>query len=361
MAEGAEDRTEAATPARLLRAKNDGNAPVAREVLVFAGLTAGCFALLVSTASQARLLLTAMGQLLATAGESMQSGIAVQCLWALIFAGLHVVVPVAAASAAAIIGAHLLQIGFVPKFSMPSLDLSRISPMAGLTRLFGAESAIAGLKSTVKVLVIGGVVSSLILSRRDEFMSSLLVDPDRIPDTIVRMVFVVVAAALGVQGLIAMADFAWTRFHFMNSMKMSQTEVKDETKDADGNPHVKARMRRLIASRSKQSLKAAMSRATVVITNPTHYAVALDYKQGQTQAPKIVAKGSGDLAARIREYAGDARVPIVSNPPLARALFKLELESEVPEEHYKAVAEIIAYVWRLAGRTAQNQRSRPPL
>ena len=356
MAEGAEDRTEAATPARLLRAKNDLHAPVARELSTFAGLAAGCFALAATAPEQGRLLVAAMVHLLAIAGNSMRPDAPIEALWALVFAGIHVVLPVAGVSAIATVGVHLFQTGFIPKFAMPSLELSRISPASGLKRLLSMENAAGAFKSIIKIGVIGGVIFTLILSHRDEVASTLGIGPSQLTNIIEKTMLAIAIPILAAQAVIAAADLGWTKIQFINSIKMSHTEVKDEAKDADGNPHVKARLKRLIAARGRQNLKASMARATVVITNPTHYAVALDYKHGQTQAPKVIAKGADDVAARIREYARDQRVPIVSNPPLARALFKLDLESEIPAEHYKAVAEVIAYVWRLSGRSTQNQR-----
>jgi flagellar biosynthetic protein FlhB len=356
MAEGAEDRTEAATPTRLLRAKTEGNAPVARELPMFAGLVAAALMLATSISGETRHLLLAMADSLAGAGEPIQSGSAMQPLWTLLAAGFHIVVPVGAASAAAIAGAHLLQTGFRPKLSALRADLSRISPMGGMKRLFGVENAVAAFKAIVKIGLIGSMMFWLILTQDDQIMNGLVAGPSQMVHLVSKAVFGITGGLLGVQGLIALADLAWTRVHFVQAMRMSHTEVKDEAKDADGNPHVKARLRKLIAARNRPSLKTAMSRATVVITNPTHYAVALDYQQGQTEAPKIVAKGAGDLAARIRALAYGEGVPVVSNPPLARALFKLELESEIPAEHYKAVAEIIAYVWRLSGRFEHVQR-----
>jgi flagellar biosynthetic protein FlhB len=355
MSEGAEDRTEAATPARLLRARSEGSAPVAREFSMFAGLVAAAFTLATSTSGAIEQLVASMANLLATAGQPLQADSLMRPLWTLVIAGVHALVPVGAASAGAIVFVNLIQTGFMPKLSALRGDFSRISPMAGLQRLFGAENAIMALKSICKILVVGGVMLWMVLTHLGQMTEVLVASPGQATQLICQTVLETAAAMLGAQGLIALADFAWTRFHFTQTMRMSRTEVKDETKDADGNPHIKARLKKLIAARSKHNLKSAMSHATVVITNPTHYAVALDYQQGQAEAPRIIAKGAGDLAARIRALAGEEGIPVVSNPPLARALFKLELESEIPAEHYKAVAEIIAYIWRLSGHVKADR------
>ena len=128
---------------------------------------------------------------------------------------------------------------------------------------------------------------------------------------------------------------------------MSKQDVRDELKDTEGNVQVKTRLRRIQLMRSRQRMMAKVPTATVVITNPTHYAIALVYDRATNPAPRIVAKGVDEMAARIRQIALDNRVPLVSNPPLARALYPLDLDSEIPAEHYRTVAEVIGYVWRL--------------
>ena len=128
---------------------------------------------------------------------------------------------------------------------------------------------------------------------------------------------------------------------------MSREELKEEYRNTEGDPHVKGKLKAMRAKVARQRMMDAVKTATVIVTNPTHYAVALVYEKGASSAPKIVAKGVDDVAARIRELAQDHRVPIVANPPLARALYPLPLESEIPAEHFKVVAAVIAYVWKL--------------
>jgi flagellar biosynthetic protein FlhB len=131
-------------------------------------------------------------------------------------------------------------------------------------------------------------------------------------------------------------------------MRMSRQDIRDEQKESDGDPKVKMRFRLLRMRRARKRMLAAVPKATVVIVNPTHYAVALVYDRAKTAAPRVVAKGVDSMAARIREVAESNRVPLVVNPPLAHALYRVELDTDIPAEHYKAVAEIIAYVWRLS-------------
>jgi len=135
-------------------------------------------------------------------------------------------------------------------------------------------------------------------------------------------------------------------------MRMSRQDQVDEQKEAEGDPRHKAKLRALRRARARRRMMAAVPTATVVITNPTHYAVALAYERGTQAAPRVVAKGTDEVAARIRAIARDSRVPLIANPPLARALHQVEVDAEVPAEHFKAVAEIIAYVWRLRDQVA---------
>jgi flagellar biosynthetic protein FlhB len=135
---------------------------------------------------------------------------------------------------------------------------------------------------------------------------------------------------------------------------MSREEVRQEAKESDGNPHVKRRLKQIRMARARRRMLAAVPTATVIVTNPTHYAIALSYDRMKGGAPRVVAKGVDEIAARIREVATEHRVPLVSNPPLARALYRVELDAEIPAEHFKVVAEIIAYVWRLRGRVARR-------
>jgi flagellar biosynthetic protein FlhB len=135
---------------------------------------------------------------------------------------------------------------------------------------------------------------------------------------------------------------------------MSRQDIREEMKQSEGDPEIRARLRRIRAERSRSRMLAAVPKSTVVITNPTHYAVALAYDRDSSAAPKVVAKGVDHLAAKIRESAEEHRIPIVANPPLARALYTVELDREIPEEHYQAVAEIIAYVWRLKGQVPRR-------
>jgi flagellar biosynthetic protein FlhB len=159
------------------------------------------------------------------------------------------------------------------------------------------------------------------------------------------------AGSVGVMTAIAILDYMYQKFEFIKQMKMTHNDVKDEHKQSEGDPLIKSRIRKIRMERAQARMMAAVPRADVIVTNPTHYAIALEYKMDSMSAPRLVAKGADFVAQRIRERAEELEIPIVENPPLARALYAtVELEEEVPPEHYKAVAEVIGYVMRLKGQ-----------
>lgn len=162
---------------------------------------------------------------------------------------------------------------------------------------------------------------------------------------------------LAVVTVVAVIDFLYQKFEFMKQMRMSRQEIKDEYKQTEGDPMVKGRLRQIRQERARQRMAAAVPQASVVITNPTHFAVALRYELEETEAPVLLAKGQDFLAQKIREIAKEHDIPIVENPPLARALYAgVEIDQQIPPEHYKAVAEIIGYVMRLRGKMPKVRR-----
>jgi flagellar biosynthetic protein FlhB len=225
--------------------------------------------------------------------------------------------------------------------------VSRVNPMAGVKRVFGFNGVVEIVKSLSKLGLLA--VAMWIAVKND--WSGLVRMPWESPRGLLsaagRPVFHLFVAGVVTQGIVAGADLLWVRFRHARDMRMSKQDIRDESKDTDGDPHIKARIRRIRMMRARQRMMAKVPTATVVITNPTHYAVALAYDRANNPAPRIVAKGVDAVAARIRTIAEANGVAVVANPPLARALYRLDLDSEIPAEHYKAVAEIIAYVWRL--------------
>ncbi|WP_376091909.1 flagellar biosynthesis protein FlhB [Roseomonas sp. CCTCC AB2023176] len=259
--------------------------------------------------------------------------------------GLALGLAVAAAAALGFAAATLAQTrGLISsKGLMPRL--SRLSPAAGLKRLFGPDGLLEFLKTLLKIAAVGAAVWP-VLSGTERLSTVAQLDAAGLLRFVGDRASALLAATLAAFAGIAALDLLWVRFRHLRQLRMSRQEMKEELRDTDGDPQLKGRLAALRRSRAKSRMMAAVPRAAVVITNPTHYAVALAYEDGAAAAPRIVAKGADEVAGRIREAARDAGVPLVSNPPLARALFRLELGTEIPPDHYQAVAEIIAFVWR---------------
>ena len=246
---------------------------------------------------------------------------------------------------------HLVQTGLVWAVDKFELDWSRLSPIKGFGRLVSTRAVVEFVKSVVKLAVIGSIIFAVSLPVLKDVELLPAMGLGAVIDRSEAVTLRVLVAALTILTAVAGFDFIYQRYAFMKQMRMTKHEVKEENRQAEGDPQIKARIRALRRERARQRMMAAVPKATVVITNPTHYAVALSYEMEKMEAPKLVAKGADFVALRIREIAEENDVPIVENPPLARALFaSVDLDEEIPVEHYKAVAEVIGFVMRLKGK-----------
>lgn len=249
------------------------------------------------------------------------------------------------------IGANLLQHGPVFTTERIKPDLSKLSLTAGLKRMFGMDGIATLLKGLLKIAVVGAAIWTQLWPERAGLESTLEQSPAGIAGDMEHLMFKVLLAALAALAVLAGADYLLQRFEFMKRNRMSKQEIKEEFRQTEGDPQVKAKIRQMRVERAKKRMIAQVPKATVVITNPTHFAVALQYESGKTPAPICVAKGADALALRIREVAKEHKVPVVENPPLARALYAtVEVDEQIPTEHYKAVAQVIGYVLRLTGK-----------
>lgn len=343
-----DDKTEAPSAQRLQKARDDGQIVMSREAMSFVALLggfAGIFMLLPYLLTD---FIHSMRALMANAGTvPMAQGGLLNSTNHAIEAGLSLAVPIAATVAVFCLAAGFLQTGFLihPGSLLPKLE--RVSPLSGFKRIAGGGTLPDTFKALAKFAVFAVILWNI--SKNAIPTAARMVGLEHGP--LLKMMsdlgFRAAAAMIGAQLVIAGADIFWMRFRHISKLKMSREDLKDEYKNTEGDPHVKGRQKALRAKAARQRMMAAVKTATVVVTNPTHYAVALVYEKGSGGAPKIVAKGMDEVAARIREIAQDNRIPIVANPPLARALFTLPLDSEIPAEHFKVVAAIIAYVWKL--------------
>ncbi|QIG93244.1 flagellar biosynthesis protein FlhB [Bradyrhizobium sp. 6(2017)] len=227
-----------------------------------------------------------------------------------------------------------------PKFS-------KISPAAGFKRLFGKQAVANFLKGLFKLIALGAVMVVVLWPERLRMEAFLRVDPAELLPAITSMTVHLMAAVVAMLAAVAIADYFFQYRTWYERHKMSLQEMKEEFKQSEGDPHVKGRIKQLRVQRARKRMMAQVPKASVIITNPTHYSVALAYDRSMS-APLCVAKGVDNLAFKIREIAKEHDIPIVENVPLARALYAtVEIDREIPVEHYHAVAEIIGYVMRL--------------
>lgn len=231
--------------------------------------------------------------------------------------------------------------------------LSKISPIAGVKRLFSATSLVNFAKGIAKLIVTAFAMALVVWPEYGRLIDSVTLDPAAILPIVKLMSLKMFAIVVIILGFIAAADFAYQKSKWLKKQRMTIKEVRDEYKQMEGDPAVRAKLRQLRADRGRQRMMQAVPDASVIVTNPTHYAVALKYEQGMN-APVCVAKGADNVALRIRELATEHDVPIVENPPLARALHAtVEIDDQIPAEHYKAVAEVIGYVLSLRDKLAK--------
>lgn len=242
--------------------------------------------------------------------------------------------------------------GLVYSPSKMSPKLNRLDPIKGAKKIVSLQSIVEFVKDIAKLCIVAAVGFSLVVPLLKDVSTLAGIEVFAILDRMWSIAAAIIVGTTAVMTVVAFFDFFYQKYTYIKGLKMSKQEVKDENKNAEGDPQVKARLRRIRMERARQRMMAAVPEADVVITNPTHYAVALSYKLEEMGAPIVVAKGLDAVAFRIRAVAEEHEVPIVENPPLARALYAtVDIDQEIPEEHYKPVAEVIGYVMRLKGGT----------
>ncbi len=341
-------KTEDPSAKKLEDAHKRGDVVKSQEVTTWfmLGGSALVFALMAGPTSSA--LMDSFKLLMTNAGEYEIGGSAFNAyFWGLASTILMVgLIPLVVLAAFAVSG-NLVQ--HRPLLSLDPIipKLSKISPISGFQRLFSSEALVNFVKGLVKLSVVGSVVFVTIWQERDRLETMITVDPSLILSDFQALGLKVFGAVLAVVTIIALADYVYQRNRWWSRLKMTVQETRDEYKQMEGDPKIKGRIRALRNERSRQRMMTQVPNATVIITNPTHYAVALKYDRDM-QAPICLAKGADNIALKIREVAKEHDIPIVENPPLARALFaSVEIDQTIPAEHFKAVAQVIGFVMRL--------------
>jgi len=345
------EKTEDPSQKRLDEALKHGDVAKSQEVNTWFVTAASALILLSFSASAAGDLRAMMRNLLANAYQVSFDGGAFASLLQRVGTRsiAAVAIPVLLLALAAICG-NMIQHRLVWSVDVLMPKLSRISPMAGAKRLFSKQALANFLKGLLKLAIVGSVFVALMWPERRRLEDMVTLDLEVLLPLTRVLALKLFGSVVAILAIIAAADYLFQYRQWHERQKMSLREVKDEYKQSDGDPKIKAKIRQLRASRARKRMMAAVPKATVVITNPTHFAVALQYERGMN-APICVAKGIDSLALKMREVAAKHDVAVVENPPLARTLYAVvEIDQEVPAEHYKAVAEVIGYVMRLTGR-----------
>ena len=353
MAEGEDQasKTEEPTQKKLDDARKKGQVASSREVNTWFMLLAGTLML-----ALAPMAMDDMGAILSRFLSQPHAfpvdGPAILQLGAAtMFDMAAVMAPVFGMTLIAAIASGFVQHGFLLSTDKLQPKLQNISLLKGVKRMFSLKSIVEFIKGILKMTIVGAVAFALIEPQMERITSAIYMAPSDILYLLWTLALRMIAGVCAVVTLIAGVDFLYQRFEFHKSMRMSKQDIKDEMKQTEGDPIIKSRLRQLRIERSRKRMMAAVPEADVVITNPTHYAVALKYTSGEMAAPVVVAKGLDNIALRIRQVAEDSDVPIVENPPLARALHGgVEIDQAIPEDYYRAVAEVIGYVWKLKGK-----------
>lgn len=260
---------------------------------------------------------------------------------------LLLAIPFGVAIVFALAGA-LLQNGLLLTVEPIKPKLSKIDPIQGFKRLFALRSLVEFGKSVFKLALITGAIALVIIPTMDRMPRMVGEGTMAVLGDLLDAALIIIIVVLALMTVIAAIDLMYQRYEHNKKLRMTKQQVRDEYKQTEGDPQIKARLRQIRQQRARARMMQAVPDADVVVTNPTHYAVALKYDQATMQAPKLVAKGADLIAQKIREIAEENDVPLVENPPLARALYTaVDIDAEVPPEHYQAVAEVISYVMRL--------------
>jgi flagellar biosynthesis protein FlhB len=342
------DKTEDPTQKRLDDAHDRGDVAKSQEINTWFVISGATLVLSTFSGSIGGGILMPLRNLLANSWMIKSDGAALlelaRSLEYVMIAALGV--PLLLLALAAIAG-NLIQHRLVWSGETLKPKFSKISPAAGAKRIFGKQAAANFGKGLFKLIALGAVMMAILWPERHRLESFLHFDPAMILDVTANLTVHLMGAVVAMLAVVALADYLFQYQQWFERQKMSLQEMKEEFKQSEGDPHIKGRLRQLRAARMKKRMMAAVPKASVIITNPTHYSVALSYQRGMS-APVCLAKGADNIALKIREVAKAHDIPIVENVPLARALYAtVEIDDEIPVEHYHAVAEIIGYVMGL--------------
>lgn len=351
-------KTEEPSAKRLSEARSNGDVPKSPDVAPLMALSAAAVVIMIYGGDIAREISAQLLPFLSHPEDiEVANGGGQQVFLAVLRAVAPVLMVMIAGGIAGAVG-NLIQHGFLWAPSKLQPDIAKLNPLSGFGRVFGLDGFVNSLKSIAKLTAVA-VLAYLVLSPKMGALSMMPgLDVAAILPISVEMIRELVLWVLAMLAVVAAADWFWQRQRFTERLKMTKEEVKQENKDADGDPMIKARRRQIQFQRARQRMMKAVPTATVVVMNPTHYAVALRYVQGETAAPECVAKGVDSLALRIRALAEEAGVPVIEDAPLARALYAtVKVDEAIPREHFEAVAKVIGFILQKARDRARPARA----
>ena len=353
--ESLEEKTEQATTQRREEFRNTGQVAQSREIgtiLILMGVAVVCYFL-------SREFLIEVADIFSSAFtdqlvQAARSGDIMPALKISFQHMLVIVAPVFGVTLLLGVGATVAQVGFITAWENLTPDLNRLNPVNGLQKIFNLRGLVEGAKSIVKILIVSTIVF-LIIKKEMVFTPQLVqLSTGQIFTYIGHVLFKLVSGVCALMAVLAVLDYAYQRWDLERRMKMTKQEVKEEFKQREGDPLIKSRIKRIQRELSQKRMMEKIPKADVIVTNPTHIAVALQYDRVNMAAPVMIAKGADFIAEKIKEIARLHNIPIVENKPLARTLFKtLKINQPIPKNLYNAVAEILAYVYRIKGRIQQ--------
>jgi flagellar biosynthesis protein FlhB len=343
------EKTEAASDRRIQQAREEGNVPRSRELSSFLVMLVGILTLWWSSSW----FYTRLGGLMQRAFRfdhemTYNTDLMGHTLMTLSVDAMLTSLPLLTVVTVSAAASHMMIGGVVLSSKVFELDLTRLNPVSGFARLFSMNGFVELFKAVLKSAFILGVAGVLMWRYRYDLLGLMAMPLSTGLFTFSRMLALTALALTACLALVAAADVPYQLWHYFHELRMTKEEVKRESKESEGDPQMKGKIRARMAQMARRRMMDAVPKANVVVTNPTHYAVALRYEAGSMSAPTVVAKGADLMAQTIRELAKQHGVPLLESPPLARALFHhAELDQQIPATLYTAVAEVMAYIFQL--------------
>ncbi|SFR07799.1 flagellar biosynthetic protein FlhB [Enterobacter sp. kpr-6] len=368
MADDSEDKTEAPTPHRIEKAREEGDIPRSRELTSVLVLVVGVSIIWIGGESIGRRLAALLASgLRFDHGIVNDPNLVLGQIILLLKEAMFALLPLIAGVVIIALFSPILLGGLVFSGKSIQFKFSKLNPLTGIARLFSAQVGAELVKAVLKSLLMGSTAGAYLWHKWPEIMRLISESP-----------ITAMSNALNIAGMCALMvvisiipmvgfDVIWQLYSHFKKLRMSRQDIRDEYKESEGDPHVKGRLRQMQRAAARSRMMADVPKADVIVNNPTHYSVALQYDENKMSAPKVVAKGAGLVALRIREIGEENRIPMLEAPPLARALYRhAEIGQQIPGQLYAAVAEVLAWVWqlkrwRLAGGTAPAKPANLPV